>query len=148
MKIFKDFKALILSVISALLVAFLLAIFPISNFNNYEIKVYRVILGFIVLIVLTSIGWVLYYKTKKQLETALKPTHKFADDFVFDSRLSIYTHKTKLGVFCAICVGAEKESPLQVKGHGWQCAHNEKHWFKNPDYIEPPTVRGSFSAWE
>jgi hypothetical protein len=62
--------------------------------------------------------------------------------------LSIYTHKTKPGVFCAICVGAGKESPLQVKEHGWQCAHNEKHWFKNPDYIEPPTVRGSFSAWD
>jgi hypothetical protein len=89
-----------------------------KNLTNEQVSSIRILFGYLVLIILGVIGWILFFKTKAklkkkqfelntkqtELETALKTPVRLQDDFQFDERNGVYSHKTKPGTFCAGCL--------------------------------------------
>ena len=83
-------------------------------------------------LVALGVWWI--WKKRKYL-LSLKRPHYFQDDYLFDSRLGLYRHKSKLWFYCPKCVLKGIQSPLPDSIKFWQCLADDSHFFENPDYV-------------
>jgi hypothetical protein len=105
------------------------------SLTNHTILTTQLILLIVGLFLACLSGWMLFFQTRRKLQIALKRPHQFLDDFEHQTRLGLYKHKSKTGLFCGHCTPQGKLAPLQAKPHGWLCNVCEKY-FPNPDSPE------------
>jgi hypothetical protein len=98
--------------------------------------------------ILTFVGWLLYFQTRRklhsveqQLTDAQNHPHRFQDDCTFDTKLGVYRCDATPDVFyCASCTPKDVRSPLLVQENGWVCQIKGCDKFHpNPDYKTPPS---------
>ena len=147
-EIWKGFLSHIGAILAVAFVAILLFL-PQTAYSYLKLKpndvsALKIIAGYLAIIIIAIIGWVLYFKTRSKLKskqsdlnTNIKSPPRLQDDFVFDERNDIYSHKTKAGKFCAGCLHQGIESQMQILDTGWKCLVDSKHFVGNRDYVHP-----------
>lgn len=145
-KIWDGFLSNIGTTLGGAFVAILLLL-PQTAFSLVHLKpdvvfAIKLFAGYLAIAIIAAVGWVLYFKTRSKLKlkqsdlaSAIKSPPRLQDDFVFDERNGIYSHKTKEGKFCAGCLHNNIESRMQVLDTGWKCLVDSKHFVGNRDYV-------------